>query len=104
MEKCKSSATKEPEYQGEHNNTVKITTVLEEKRVVFIPLAKISEHKGHISPSSFYRQLPEGQVDFPELLETPEMMENFMKVTKYLTKFKEILINYGWEKSHIRKQ
>ena len=37
-----------------------------------------------------------GQVDSPELsktLEITEMMENFTKVTKYLTKFKEILIN-----------
>ena len=48
-----------------------------------------------------------GQVDFPELPETPEvteMTENFMKVTKYLTKFKETLINYVWEKSHVKKQ
>ena len=37
-----------------------------------------------------------GQVDSPELsktLEITEMMENFTKATKYLTKFKEILIN-----------
>ena len=48
-----------------------------------------------------------GQVDSPELLETPEiteMTENFTKVTKYLTKFKETLINYVWEKPHIKKQ
>ena len=48
-----------------------------------------------------------GQVDFPELPETPEiteMTENFTKVTKYLTKFKETLINYVWEKSHVKKQ
>ena len=57
-----------------------------------------------------------GQVDSPELLETPEitemteksrksqMTENFTKVTKYLTKFKETLINYVWEKSHVKKQ
>ena len=48
-----------------------------------------------------------GQVDSPELPETPEvteMTENFMKVTKYLTKFKETLINYVWEKSHVKKQ
>ena len=47
-----------------------------------------------------------GHVDSPELLETPEiteMMENFTKVTKYLTKFKET-INYVWEKSHVKKQ
>ena len=40
-----------------------------------------------------------GQVDSPELPETPEiteMRENFTKVTKYLTKFKE--------KSHVKKQ
>ena len=42
-----------------------------------------------------------GQVDSPEL---PEMMENFTKVTKYLAKFKETLINYVWEKSHVKKQ
>ena len=41
-----------------------------------------------------------GQVDSPESSETPEiaeMMENFTKVTKYLTKSKETSINYGWE-------
>ena len=48
-----------------------------------------------------------GQVDSPELSETPEIAEtteNFTKVTKYLTKFKETLINYVWEKSHVKKQ
>ena len=48
-----------------------------------------------------------GQVDSPELLETPEiteMTENFTKVTKYLTKFKETLILSLWEKSHVKKQ
>ena len=48
-----------------------------------------------------------GQVDSLELSETPEiteMTENFTKVTKYLTKFKETLINYVWEKSHVKKQ
>ena len=35
------------------------------------------------------------QVDSPELPEITEMMENFMKVTKYLTKFKETLIMFG---------
>ena len=33
-----------------------------------------------------------------------EMTINFTKVTKYLTKLKEILINYVWEKSHFKKQ
>ena len=33
-----------------------------------------------------------------------ELTENFTKVTKYLTKFKETLINYVWEKSHVKKQ
>ena len=49
----------------------------------------------------------QGQVDSPKLPETPEtteMKENFTKVTKYLTKFKETLINYVWEKPHIKKQ
>ena len=48
-----------------------------------------------------------GQVDYPELPETTEiseMMETFMEVTKYLTNFKETLINYVWEKSHVKKQ
>ena len=48
-----------------------------------------------------------GQIDSPELPETPEiteLTENFTKVTKYLTKFKETLINYVWEKSHVKKQ
>ena len=54
-----------------------------------------------------FGKLEIGLVDFPELSETPEiteMMENFTKVTKYLTKLKETLINYVWEKSHIKKQ
>ena len=48
-----------------------------------------------------------GQVNSPELPETPEIMdiiENFIKVTKHLTKLKETLINYVWEKSHFKKQ
>ena len=48
-----------------------------------------------------------GQLDSPELSETPEiteMTENFTKVTKYLTKFKETLIKYVWEKSDVKKQ
>ena len=48
-----------------------------------------------------------GQVDSPELPKTPEnteMTENFTKVTKYLTKFKETLINHAWEKPHVKKQ
>ena len=38
-----------------------------------------------------------GQVDSPESSETQEiteMAENFTKVTKYLTKLKDTLINY----------
>ena len=53
------------------------------------------------------RTLKFGQVDSPELPETPETMEmteNFTKVTKYLTKFIETLINYVWEKSHVKKK
>ena len=48
-----------------------------------------------------------GQVGSPESSETPELMEimeNFTKVTKYLAKLKETLINYVWEKSLIIKQ
>ena len=47
-----------------------------------------------------------GRVDSPELPGTPEiteMTENFMKVTKYLTKFKETLINYAWDKIYHQK-
>ena len=47
------------------------------------------------------------QVNSPELPETPEItdiIENFIKVTKHLTKLKETLINYVWEKSHFKKQ
>ena len=43
-------------------------------------------------------------LDLPETPEITEMTENFTKVTKYLTKFKETLINYVWEKSHVKKQ
>ena len=52
----------------------------------------------------YFRGLVAGQVDSPELLkmpETTEMTENFTKVTKYLTIFKETLINYVWKKSHV---
>ena len=48
-----------------------------------------------------------GQVDSPELPETPEITEiteSFTKVTKYLTKFQETLINYVWGKSQVKKQ
>ena len=48
-----------------------------------------------------------GQVDSPKSLETPEfkkMTQNFTKVTKYLTKLKDILINYIWEKYHVKKR
>ena len=47
-----------------------------------------------------------GQVDSPELLEMLEIIEitgNFTNVTKYLTKLKETLINYVWEKFHFKK-
>ena len=47
-----------------------------------------------------------GQFDSPEspeMPETTEKMENFIKVTKYITKLKGTLINYFWEKSHFKK-
>ena len=48
-----------------------------------------------------------GQIDSlesPKMLEITKMMENFTKVTKHLTIFKETLMNYIWEKSQVRKQ
>ena len=48
-----------------------------------------------------------GQVDSPESLETPEITgktENFIKVTKYLTKLQETLKNYVWEKYQVKTQ
>ena len=42
-------------------NTMNVTTVLEEKLVLFLPSAKIPEHEGSISPSSFYGQLRDYQ-------------------------------------------
>ena len=48
-----------------------------------------------------------GQVDSPESPEKPEIteiIENFIKVTKHLTKLKETLTNYVWEKSNFKKQ
>ena len=36
-----------------------VRTVLKEKMVLFITLAKILEREGSISPSSFYGQLPD---------------------------------------------
>ena len=57
----------------------------------------------------YWENLCSGELgrEFPELPETQditEMTENFTKVTKYLNKFKETLINYVWEKSHFKKQ
>ena len=43
----------------ERSNTVNVTTILEEKIVVFIASAKILEREESISPSSFYRKLPD---------------------------------------------
>ena len=54
-----------------------------------------------------FKDIEIGQVHSPELSETPEIMEmteNFTTVTKYLTKFKEALINYVWQKPHVKKQ
>ena len=54
----------------------------------------------------YKKHLDHGQVNSPESPETPEIMEkteNFIKVTKYLTKQKETLINYVWEKYHFEK-
>ena len=42
--------------------------------------------------------------ELPKTLEITEMTENFTKVTKHLTIFKETLINYVWEKYQVRKQ
>ena len=53
----------------------------------------------------YKKHLDYGQVNSPESPETPEIMEkteNFIKVTKYLTKLKETL-NYVWEKYHFEK-
>ena len=47
-----------------------------------------------------------GQVDSLESLEMPEItekIENLIKVTKYLARLKEVLINCIWEKSHFKK-
>ena len=53
------------------------------------------------------KELYNSQVDSPEFPKTPEITEikeNFTKVIKYLTKFKETLSYYVWEKSHVKKQ
>ena len=55
----------------------------------------------------FFISSKKGQVDSPESPETPEIteiIENFIKVTKHLTKLKETLTNFVWEKSHFKKQ
>ena len=52
------------------------------------------------------KSIKKGQVGSPELPETLEIMQktkNFIKVTKNLTKLKETLTNYVWEKSHFKK-
>ena len=48
----------------------------------------------------YKKHLDYGQVNSPESL---EKTENFIKVTKYLTKQKETLINYVWENYHFKK-
>ena len=45
-----------------------------------------------------------GQVNSPETPEITEMTENFTKATKYLTKLRETLMSFAWEKSHVKKQ
>ena len=45
-----------------------------------------------------------GQVNSPETPEITEMTENFTKTTKYLTKLRETLMSFAWEKSHVKKQ
>ena len=45
-------------HETESLNTMNVATVSEGKIVLFIGSAKIPEHKGSISPSSFYGQLP----------------------------------------------
>ena len=55
---------------------------------------------------NYFSSFHNGQVHSPDFSETPkitEMTENFTKVTKYITKFKETLINSVWEKSHVKK-
>ena len=56
------------------------------------------------SNSFVYKFVQVDSPELPEMSEITEMTENFKKVTKYLTKFKETLINYVWEKSHVKKQ
>ena len=48
-----------------------------------------------------------GQADSPESPGTPEIMEiveNFIKVTKDVTKLKDTLAIYDWEKCQFKKQ
>ena len=75
-------------FSKNHNSIIRICLCSGISRKVFKPnssvfwQAKNYQHKG--------------QKDSPELPETPEIMEmteNFTKVTKYLSKFKETLIN-----------
>ena len=46
----------------------------------------------------------EGQVDSPETPEITEIIENFIKMTKYFTKLKDTLTNYVRKKYHFKKQ
>ena len=58
-------------------------------------------------PISILPNISKSQVDSPEspeMSEITEMTKNFIKVTKNLTKLKETLTNYVWEKSHFKKQ
>ena len=45
-----------------------------------------------------------GQVESSETPEITKMTPSFTKVNKNLTKLKETLINYVWEKFHVKKQ
>ena len=49
---------------------------------------------------AFFEYYTGGQVNSAQ---SPEITQNFTKITKYLTKLKETLTNYVSEKSHVIK-
>ena len=57
-ETLKTILCKNMNQETESLNAMNVTTVLQEKIVLFIASAKILECKGSISPSCFYGQLP----------------------------------------------
>ena len=73
----------------------------------FLLISLISHSRARFEYVLFKKYIRSGQFDSSESPERPEIteiIENFTKVTKDLTKLKDTLENYVWGKSHFKKQ